>query len=72
MADVKTALASVYRMVHAGNRGHFEQGNCYIQHVATGAVTPMLETSGGYEIGLWVESQSGGQPADQGFQGQGR
>ena len=68
VADVKTALASVFRMVEAGNAVHFEKGNCFIQHLATGAVTPMLERSGGYEIGLWVPT---GTPPDQGFQRQG-
>ena len=56
VADVKTALASVYRMVQVGNMVHFERGNCYIQHLETGTVTPMLEKKGGFEIGLWVES----------------
>ena len=72
VADVKTALASVYRMVQAGNRVHFERDNCYIQHIATGRVTPMLEVNGGYEIGLWVPSQGGGQSGDAGFHRQGR
>ena len=64
VADVKTALASVYRMVQAGNMVHFEKDNCYIQHLETGTVTPMLEKNGGFEIGLWVES---GLSAEQGF-----
>ena len=70
VADIKTALASVYRMVQAGNVVHFEKGNCYIQHMDTGAVTPMLEKSGGYEIGLWVESGAMGLSGEQGFAGQ--
>ena len=67
VADVKTALASVYRMVQAGNVVHFEKGNCYIQHLDTGTVTPMLEKNGGYEIGLWVESKGTGSSGDRGF-----
>ena len=70
VADVKTALASVYRMVEAGNMVHFEKGNCYIQHLESGALTPMLEKNGGYEIGLWVETPTQGLSVEQGFVGQ--
>ena len=59
VAGVRTALGSVHRMVQAGNLVHFEQGNCYIQHKESGQVTPIIETHGAYEIGLWVPSQGG-------------
>ena len=54
VADVKTTLASVKQMLKAGNRVHFESGNCYIEHVASGRVTEMIERDGTYEIGVWV------------------
>ena len=59
VAGVRTALGSVHSMVQAGNMVHFEQGNCYIQHKESGQVTPIIETHGAYEIGLWVPSQGG-------------
>ena len=67
MADEETALASVYRMVQAGNMVHVEKGNCYIQRVESGAVTPLLEKNGGFEIGLWVETPMHGLSEEQGF-----
>ena len=70
VADVKTALVSVSRLLKAGNIVHFEPGNCYIQSVDKGIVTPMLEKNGGYEVGLWVEAPS--VPSNQGFQRQDR
>ena len=54
VAGVKTPLASVSQMLRAGNRVHFETGNCYIQHVATGAKTKVIERNGAYEVGMWV------------------
>ena len=65
VAEVETALASVYRMVEAGNIVHFELGKCFIQHLETGAITPMAEKNGGFEIGLWMQSpvdRGAGQP----------
>ena len=41
-------------MVRAGNRVHFETGNCYIEHVVTGARTPIEEKKGTYEVGIWI------------------
>ena len=54
VADVKSCLGSVHQMVKAGNKVHFEAGNCYIEHVATGARTPIEEKKGTYEIGIWI------------------
>ena len=56
VADVKTALGSVSQMLRAGNRVHFETGNCYVEHVGTGKVTPIIERNGMFEIGVWVPS----------------
>ena len=41
-------------MLEAGNRVHFEPGNCYIEHMTTGARTNIIEKNGSYEIGFWV------------------
>ena len=56
VADVKTALGSVSQMLKAGNRVHFEPGNCYVEHIGTGRVTPIIERNGMFEIGVWVPS----------------
>ena len=64
VADVKSALGSVSQMVRAGNRVHFEAGNCYVEHIATGKVTPMVERSGMFEIGIWVPGGTGGVPSE--------
>ena len=71
VAEVRTALASVYRMVEAGNAVHFERGNCFIHRLASGAITPMVEKDGGFEIGLWIQSQVESQSGEQGFTRQG-
>ena len=54
VADVRSCLGSVHQMVRAGNRVHFETGNCYIEHVVTGARTPIEEKKGTYEVGIWI------------------
>ena len=54
VADVKTTLGSVYQMLRAGNRVHFEQGNCYIEHICTGKRTKIDEKGGTFEVGVWV------------------
>ena len=41
-------------MLEAGNRVHFEPGNCYIEHMTTGARARIVERNGSYEIGFWV------------------
>ena len=56
VADVKTALGSVSQMLRAGNRVHFETGGCYVEHISTGKVTPVIEKDGMFEIGVWVPS----------------
>ena len=54
VADVKTTLGSVNQMLRAGNRVHFETGNCYIEHVRAGRKTIMEERNGTFEVGVWV------------------
>ena len=65
VADVKTALGSVNQMLKAGNRVHFEKGNCYIQDVRTGKKTKMEEKGGTFEVGIWVPTPSMNHRCDQ-------
>ena len=74
VADVRSPLGSVSQMVKAGNRVHFEAGNSYVEHIATGRVTPMIERNGMYELGIWVQSgvpEVPRGPEQQGFMRQG-
>ena len=54
VADVKTTLGSVFQMLKAGNKVHFEKDNCYIENHKTGLRTPIQEVAGTFEIGVWV------------------
>ena len=54
VADVKSTLGSVYQMLNAGNKVHFEKDNCYIENKRTGVRTPIQEVDGTFEIGVWV------------------
>ena len=54
VAGVKSALLSVNRLLEAGNRVHFEVGNCYVEHVQSGLKTEVIERNGAFEIGFWV------------------
>ena len=54
VADVKSTLVSVHRLLEAGNRVYFEQGNCYVEHVATRRRTNIIERNGAFEVGFWV------------------
>ena len=56
VANVKASLGLVYQMLKAGNSVHFEPGNCYIQHVRTGAKTVIEEKNGTFEVGVWVKN----------------
>ena len=62
VADVSTALGSVYKMLQAGNIVHFEPGRCYVQHITTGRVTPIIEKGSSFEIGIWVPKGDGDDP----------
>ena len=68
VADVKTTLGSVNQMLKAGNRVHFEAGNCYIEHVRTGVRTEIQEKNGTFEVGIWVP-KSGNQRQRNGVNG---
>ena len=54
IAEVKNTLGSVHQMARAGNRVQFESGNCYIEHIASGRRTLVIENNGTYEVGMWV------------------
>ena len=65
VAEVHHALGSVYRMVQSGNAVHFEKGRCYIQHLASGQITPITEKGSAYEIGVWVPGGAAGFPGQE-------
>ena len=46
VANVKSVLGSVHQMLKAGQRVHFEPGNCYIQDMHSGKVTRVEERDG--------------------------
>ena len=66
IADVKSTLVSVHRLLEAGNRVHFEPGNCFVEHVKTGRKTRIIEKGGAFEVGFWVPRAKGNQ-GDQSF-----
>ena len=68
VADVKTTLGSVNQMLKAGNRVHFETGNCYVEHVRTRVRTEIQEKNGTFEVGIWVP-KSGNQRRCDGVSG---
>ena len=65
VADVKATLGSVNQMLKAGNKVHFEAGNCYVEHVRTGRKTKIEEKGGTFEVGIWVPRPSAGNQSDQ-------
>ena len=54
VAGVKSALVSVHRLLEAGNRVHFERGNCYVEHIKSKARTNIAEKGGSFEVGFWI------------------
>ena len=54
VAGVKSALVSVHRLLEAGNKVHFERGNCYVEHVKSKIRTNIAERNGAFEVGFWV------------------
>ena len=54
VAGVKSALVSVHRLLEAGNRVHFERGNCYVEHVKSKIRTNIAERNGTFEAGFWI------------------
>ena len=54
VADVKSTSVSVHRLLEAGNRVHFEPGNCYVEHIEKGMRTRIQEKGGAFEVGFWV------------------
>ena len=54
VADVKSTLVSVHRLLEAGNRVHFEPKNSYVEHIKSGIRTDIVERNGAFEVGFWV------------------
>ena len=54
VANAKSTLGSVHQMLKAGNRVHFETGNCFIEQISTGMRTKIVERNGTFEVGVWV------------------
>ena len=54
VADVKSTLVSVHRLLEAGNKVHFEPGNCYVEHIRTRVKTKIVEKNGAFEVGFWA------------------
>ena len=54
VADVKSTLVSVHSLLEAGNRVHFESGNCYVERVKSKVKTKIVEKNGAFEVGFWV------------------
>ena len=59
VADVKTTFGSVNQMQKAGNRVHFETGNCYVEDARAGKRTRVEEKGGTFEVGIWVPMTEG-------------
>ena len=59
VTELDDALLSVSKVVKAGNRVVFDEGGSYIEHKASGEVTPLIEQRGLYKLKMWVpEDQS--------------
>ena len=67
VADVKSTLVSVHRLLEAGNRVHFEPGNCYVEHIKSKVRSDIVERGGAFEVGFWVlrapTTTTGGNPS---------
>ena len=70
VADVKTTLGSVYKMLKSGNRVHFELGNCYIEDMNTGRKTKIIEKGSTFEVGIWVPKATSKSRQSQSFRRQ--
>ena len=64
VAGVKSALVSVNRLLEAGNRVHFEPGNCYVEQIRSGMRTKIIERNGAFEVGFWVPRAQGNQTGE--------
>ena len=61
VAGVKSALVSVHRLLEAGNKVHFERGNCYVEHTKSKIRTDIAERNGAFEVGFWIPKAQGNQ-----------
>ena len=64
VADVKSTLVSVHRLLEAGNRVHFESGNCYVEHVKSKVRTEIVENKAAFEVGVWVPRTQGNRASE--------
>ena len=71
VADVKTTLGSVYQMLKAGNRVHFEHGSCFIERIKSGKRTKIEEKDRTFEVGVWVPKSTMSHQQPLSFQRQG-
>ena len=67
IAGVKSALVSVNRLLEAGNRVHFEPGNCYVEHVKSKIRTNIAERNGTFEVGFWIPKAQENTKEEKGF-----
>ena len=67
VAGVKSALVSVHRLLEAGNRVHFERGNCYVEHVKSKIRTNIAERNGAFEVGFWIPRAQENAKDEKGF-----
>ena len=59
VADAKSTLVSVYRLLEAGHRAHIEPRNCCVEHVKSKVRTEIVEKNGALEVGFWVPRAQG-------------
>ena len=60
VTDVSKALLSVAKIVKAGNRVVFAEGDCYIEDNATKQRIPITERNGAYVLKLWINRNQEG------------
>jgi len=60
VTDVSKALLSVAKIVKAGNRVVFAQGDCYIEDESTKSRIPIEERNGAYVLKLWTNRNQEG------------
>ena len=65
VADVKSTLVSVHRLLEAGNRVHFEPGNCYVEHITTRVKTKIIDKGWAFEVGFWVPRTEKAEPENE-------
>ena len=54
VTDVKKAVLSVMKLVRAGNRVVFSEGNCLIENQTAKHINPIEEKDGAYVLKVWI------------------